>query len=649
MNCFASFTKKFFSLVATIAISATISACGPSSETPEAPDTAAPRVSKLGEYQGYSEPVYDGYERSSVYVPTRDGTRLAMDIYRPTKNGVVEEEPLPVIWTHHRYTRARERDGKVYHIANTSLDLPGWELAKIISYGYVAASVDVRGAAASFGERRDYFPPEEARDAYDVTEWLAEQPWSDGNIGMYARSYLGITQYFAAAESPPHLKTIFPAMSFADSYQETWPGGVYAGQALEVWGHAQNPPAEDYEKAGESVMPVDNDPERVLLKQARAEHQQGWDFVNTLRSTPFRDSLDKTGVAFHEERSVISRYKEINEWGGSIYHRTGWYDGFTSGPFFLNASLDVPQKMVIGPWFHDDHYELNVDIEHVRWYDYWLKGIDNGIMDEPAIHYYTMGAPKESAWQSTDVWPLENQQITAFYFDATKSGSVESVNDGTLIASMPAEGGTDDLAVDYSATLGEYGRLIGSITNKARSCPVEDCDLDLAYPDLHETMDEKSLTYTTTPLDSDVELTGHPVIHLYLSASQPDADVLVYLEEVHEDGFSQYVTEGKARISHRKTQDSPYNRLGLPWHRSYAEDVEPLPVGETAELAFDLLPISNIFDKGHRIRVTVSGADKDSVEPVQLPQAPVVTVHRGADQASYISLPVIPAEIEKTH
>ncbi len=600
------------------------------------------RISQLGEYRGYSEPQYDGYDRSSVYVPTRDGTRLAMDIYRPTKDGVVEEEPLPVIWTHHRYTRARIRDGEVYHIVNTSLSLPGWDLAKVISYGYVAASVDVRGSAASFGERRDWFPPEEARDAYDVTEWLAAQPWSDGNIGMYARSYLGITQYFAAAEAPPHLKAIFPAMGFVDSYQEAYPGGVYAGLAFEVWGRNQNRPPAEYARRAASVAPVDADPDGVLMAAARSEHQRGWDFVGTLRSTPYRDSPDPTGAPFHLERSVITRYQDINQWGGAVYHRTGWYDGFTSGPFFLYANLRVPQKMVIGPWFHDDHYELNVDIEHVRWFDYWLKGIDNGIMDEPAIHYYTMGAPPGEEWRSTETWPLPDQQLTTFYFASDKSASIASINDGSLAPETPAATGTDDLTVDYTATLGTYGRQIGSITSNARFCNVEDCGLDRAYPDLRETMDEKSLTYTSPPLESDLEITGHPVAYLWVSATLPDADVLVYLEEVHPDGFSQYVTEGKIRLSHRRTAEPPYNRLGLPWHRSYETDVDELPIGEVAELAFDLLPISNIFDQGNRIRITVSGADQDSVEPLRFSPPPTLTVHREGKRASRIVLPVIP-------
>ena len=159
---------------------------------------AAQKISRLGEYSGYSEPIYDSSVRSSQYVTMRDGTKLAVDIIRPTRNGQVHTDPLPVIWTHHRYTRARVRNDTLYTILDWMPYLP-----RVMSHGYVVAAVDTRGGGASFGTQQGFFGREEAGDAYEITEWLAAQPWSDGNIGMYGRSYLGITQYFAASEAPP--------------------------------------------------------------------------------------------------------------------------------------------------------------------------------------------------------------------------------------------------------------------------------------------------------------------------------------------------------------------------------------------------------------------------------------------------------------
>ena len=153
----------------------------------------------------------------------------------------------------------------------------------------------------------------------------------------------------------------------------------------------------------------------------------------------------------------------------------------------------------------------------------------------------------------------------------------------------------------------------------------------------------------------DVELTGHPVVHLWVTSTAADGDFFVYLEEAEETGGgrnrgagqkheSHYITEGKLRASHRALSEPPYDYLGLPYHRSFAEDIVDLPGGAPVELIFDLLPTSNIFDKGHRIRVTVTCADKDSTQTPELSPAPTVSVYRNADYASYIVLPIIPVD-----
>ncbi len=144
------------------------------------------RVSRFGEYKGYSQPVYDGWERTSFYIPVRDGTRLAVDLFRPTRGSIgggVETEPLPVVWTANRYRRAVVEEGKLY----TWPEMEPW-VGELIRHGYVAAVVDVRGSGASFGRFQGMFNRQETEDSYDVTEWLGTQPWSSGKVGMFGRS-----------------------------------------------------------------------------------------------------------------------------------------------------------------------------------------------------------------------------------------------------------------------------------------------------------------------------------------------------------------------------------------------------------------------------------------------------------------------------
>ena len=155
--------------------------------------------------------------------------------------------------------------------------------------------------------------------------------------------------------------------------------------------------------------------------------------------------------------------------------------------------------------------------------------------------------------------------------------------------------------------------------------------------------DAKSLTYTTLPLSTSVEVTGHPVAHLWVTSSSDDGDFFVYLEEVDPYGYSHYISEGMLRGSHRALAQAPYKYMGLPYHRGFQEDITPLPQGQPVELVFDLLPTSNIFDEGHRIRIRIVSADADNFLTPKYDPAPTVNIHRSKSNASYVTLPIIPA------
>jgi len=582
------------------------------------------RVSRFGEYQGYSEPLYDEWVRVSQYVPVRDGTRLAVDIFRPAVDGTPVDDPLPVIWTFHRYHRARvDRAGKL----TTILDQAP-ELEMMLRYGYVVAAADVRGGGASFGTRDGEFTRQEALDAYDLTVWFAAQPWSNGKIGMYGLSYLAITQYTAASTQPPHLEAIFPMMAMFDLYSFVYPGGVLNEDFLLSWG-------------GNTILldkilpaaPVDDDPDGALRDEAMAEHRDNANIYTMATENPFRDSRVNTGErTLFAELSPSSYIDAINDSGVAIYHLGGWFDMYPRDALTWFANLTVPQKIVMTPWSHNGKGGFDLATEHLRWFDYWLKGIDNGIMDEPPIVYRVMGAPRASAWRTATEWPLPQTQPTAYYFHPGPSGSVQSANDGLLIAEPPAAGDSADAyTVDYSTTTGETTRWTDGYGG------------GYGYPDMRAN-DEKSLTYTTLPLAADLEITGHPVVHLWVESTASDGDFFVYLEEVDQRGRSTYISEGVLRASHRATAEAPWSTLGLPFHRSFESDISPLPDGTPVELVFDLQPTSNIFDAGNRLRIAVTGADADTFLTPQLDPPPTVTIYLNADYPSHIVLPVIPAE-----
>ena len=593
-------------------------------------DGVSARVSALGRYDGYSEERFGDGVTTSCYVEMRDGVRVAVDIFRPTSDGAPVEEPLPAIWTHARYHRAAlTEEGEVATCIRVEHD---WMLP-VVRHGYVAVTVDARGCGASFGVCAGQFSAAETRDAHDVTEWIAAQPWCNGKIGMFGRSYLGITQYFAATQAPPHLETLFPEMASFDLYAYAYCGGVFRATSRFDWQQLvsnldQSVPTLWRGDYLGPVAPVDGDDDGELARAARREHRENPNWYRMLAGSPYRDSVDAiSGECLYETRSANTYRTLIEKTGIPIYHLAGWYDMFPRDTLLWWRNLDNPQKVVIGPWFHVDRQGLDDDAEHLRWYDHWLKGIDNGVMDEDPIHYWTLDAKEGEEWRSTSTWPLPNAQRVDFYLGAGPSGRSVSVNDGVLTREIAEGSGHDDYIADYTATTSLVNRWAN-----ASGGPT-------GYPDMSEN-DAKGLTYTSEPLDEDIEVTGHPIAHLWVSTDRDDCAFYAYLEDVHPGGYSQYVTEGVLLGSHRKLCEAPWDNLGLPYHSGLEADVGPMPE-EPVELEFDLHPTSKRFPRGHRIRVTITCADRDNDQVPEYDPPAAVRVYTGRDRCSKIELPVV--------
>ncbi len=584
---------------------------------------AVDRVSTLGRYEGYSEAVYDGWVRTSQYVTVRDGTRIAMDIFRPTKKGVLHEEPLPAIWEHRRYQRASIDENGVIH---SQLDRQDHPMRKVVPRGYIFAVAAVRGSGASFGTRVDATPPQESLDAYDITEWLAAQPWCGGSVGMYGISYSGTAQFMAASTSPPHLKAIFPEMAMFDLYDFCYPGGIFRYHFMQRW--AEQARALDLHQARKAA-PVDEDKDRALLKQAVQQHRDNFD-LERIAKAGHRDMAFAGPGQVYLANSPSTYIEGVRASKVAIYQRAGWFDMYPRDMLLWFCNLDDPKKIAIGPWNHYQSQGVDRGTEMLRWFDYWLKGIDNGIMDEPPIVYCVMDAPKDKMIRWAQQWPLPQARPTEYYFCGGPSGSIESANDGLLsggessFARTALESGVDVYTVDYTTTSGSKTRWMPG--------PPQ-------YPDMARN-DRKALTYTTEPLARAVELVGHPVVHLWLQCPVDDIDVFVYLEDVDPAGRSTYITDGCLRASHRTLSRAPYDRIGLPYSRSFEEDVTPLS-DEPVELVFDLLPTAQHFKAGHRIRIAVTGADKDSYRQIHRDSVPTIRLLRDAQHRSHVILPII--------
>ncbi len=237
----------------------------------------------------------------------------------------------------------------------------------------------------------------------EIIDWIAAQPWSDGNIGMYGDSQQAMVQFTAASAGNPHLKAILPAASQVDIYQAVeYPGGVYnkAFAALV----ASTIPFLD-----QLATPVDSDPNGILLAQARDSRKDTFTtqtVVEHATEYPFHDSLTADGTPTWEAMDLYQLIGRINQTHTAVYMTVGWYDIFTADMFYWYTNLSVPKRLTVRPTDHSQVSaslsDLDYGVEALRWFDYWLKGIDNGIMDEAPIHYYAQDRSKNGIWQTSD-------------------------------------------------------------------------------------------------------------------------------------------------------------------------------------------------------------------------------------------------------
>lgn len=612
------------------------------------------RVSSFNEYRGYSKEIYDGYVRQSDYLSLSDGTKLAYDLLLPAKGDDAAEEPMPVLFSFTTYLRAFNmvRDGKVIDNEIVHLNpikkafiwlranivkngnifdqafMNKW-VRKMLKHGYAVVVVEQRGTGASEGLANPIFQFW-ADDADEVLNWIAAQPWSNGKIGMFGESSLAIAQYAAASTGNSHLRAIFPVSASFDMYNAVmYPGGIFNTAFAKMFSFATD--LLEY-----MAVPVDSDRDGARLKEILENRQKTVSLSKgarmTIEKAPYRDSdsIHPKGTRMWYDLGLYSLLDKINRSKIPVYNATGWFDIFTRDAILWHNNLKERRKLSIKPVSHyalgESNRELNFDTEAHRWFDYWLRGIDNGIMEEPAVHYFVMNVSENSAWRTAPKWPLQDEQRTRFYFSS--DGSSEQ---GLLTTRKSTSNDAfDAYTVDYSTTSGVNSRWNSVIQ-------------EMDYPDM-ALNDRKAITYTTAPLEDDREITGHPVVHLFIVTQARDIDFFVYLEELDSRGQSTYITEGCLRASHRALGRAPFNNGELPFHRSFKEDLKSLPPGKPVELTLDLLPTSRLFRRGNRIRIAITCADADSFKTPVLSPAPAVHILRNGRYASFVELPIVPSK-----
>ena len=544
-----------------------------------------------------------------VRVPMRDGVTLSTDVYLPSKEGA-----FPTMLVRTIYDNQSEKN---------MVTAKGF-----LDEGYAVAMQDCRGRFDSHGEFNPYY--QEAEDGYDTQEWIGSQSWCDGNIGMFGGSYVGYTQSLTAPLRSKYLKAMVPTVSQQDNFGH-W--RVDGPLQLHVAMNFINMAGRTMQMGPRSLIDSEEFYRRLPLISA----------LDDIADVPFYRACveHNTYDDFWKGNSLRYVYNEIDT---PAYIVTGWYDNLVHEGFKLYRgwsqearSRDARQlsKLLVGPWLHgpvgepapgpiDFGSAAKIDFvkEQVRWNDRRLKGVDNGIDDEPPVRIFVMG---ENVWRSENEWPLARTNYTNYYLHG--QGSANSLlGDGVLNESAPGDEPSDSYTYDPDDPVWTLGGQIMAIQET------------IAGPQDRRPVERRSdvLVYSTSPLESDIEVTGPVSLTMYASSSATDTDFTGTLVDVHPDGKAIIITEGLLGVRYRKS----------------IEETTPITPGKVYELNVDMWETSNVFKAGHCIRLEISSSNFPRFErnlntgkhsafdsDMQLAHQ---TIFHDSNGPSHLVLPIIP-------
>ena len=556
--------------------------------------------------------VYSVVVEDDVEVEVRDGTILRADIYRPDDAGT-----YPTLLLRTPYSKNQE-----------TLIEQGHKLAE---RGYVVVQQDTRGRYRSDGE---FMPAllvaehKDADDGYDTVEWAATLPWSTGKVGTFGISYNAWTQWELAYKRPPHLVAMFPSAIAANLLDRELSGVLRLGRSLWWTMNTLAPDARRRQGIRSGPTTVE-EAHRLFVERDRSK----WMWFLPLAEIP-EDALRDMGKHWRswlEDHAVdnIGHLEQHQHISVPALTTTGWYDQQIGAIRQFNGMRENGmtelarngQRLMIGPWSHTIDFSSSkvgaVDfgpeavLDYIQmtddWFRYWLKGEPTGVDEWPPVQIFVMGA---NSWRGESEWPLTRADYTDYYL---RTG-------GTLTPQPPA----DEHGDSY-----DYDPRDPVMTLFSPVCQQEPHD--------QRALDGRSdiLAYQSAPLEDAIEVTGHVVVHLWATSSARDTDFIVKLMDVWPDGFLQELCHGIVRARYRDSFTSP-------------SLIEP---GRAYEYSIELLPTSNLFRRGHRIRLDVSSSDfpnfdrnhntgGDDYKEAMLVSAKQ-TIHHDWLRPSRVTLPVI--------
>jgi predicted acyl esterase len=546
-------------------------------------------------------PSYGIVVEKDVDVPMRDGANLKADVFRPDDAG-----KFPAILNLGPYQK-----DKLWIPPETLEEKPNpymnWETVNPqwwVPQGYAAVRVDGRGSGKSPGQCEPWSLAE-AIDFYDAIEWAAAQPWCNGKVGLSGISYFAINQWFVANLQPPSLRAIIPWEGFADLYRDALFHGGILSLFMSNWFTAH-------------LM-------HHLVGRASQQLPNAWQ-VNTLHFW-LSNNLDSgafRGAQAQWDRITVPMLS-VGNWSGMALHLRG-----NTEAFMRAASKHKKLRIQAGTHVHPFYTEEGRR-DQLRFFDHWLKGIDNGVMQEPPVKLAIRKGRDEIEWRHEQEWPLARTQWTRFYFDLSQPAPTA----GALVAANPSARSSRT----YAATsLGSMG------STSAASSQVMGGGIKPGM----------GVAFETPPLPHDVEVTGPVAARLWVSSSSEDMDLFLTLRNIDPDGNEILetgqqgtpvpVAKGWLRVSHRELDE----QLSLPY-RPYHKHTRRLYLkpGEIVPVDVEIWPTSMVFKQGHRIRLDVQPRDGVGSQSYMHYHADyntgTNTIYSGGDKESYLLLPIVPS------
>ena len=567
-----------------------------------------------------------------VEVPMRDGVCLRADIYRAES-----DQQLPVLLQRTPYGKGFAQIPFAFMAAEQ---------------GYAVVIQDTRGRWSSDGE--NYPLIYEKEDGYDSLSWIEQQSWSNGKVGMYGGSYVGYTQWAAAVTHHPALKTIIPAVTFCNPYEMMYSGGALSLGIAVSWGLMAQAQMEIERLRGNDTKAVQI--EKARLWEQLIEQVDGMAQKKTFHHLPLKDLplIGEAGITpffkdllQHPQPDVYWQRVACSPEEVKIpaLYIGGWYDIFiasTLRDFSQIRSMAQDewvrnqQKLIVGPWIHGAFEGLNGEVDfslqaswilvlpdetQLRWFDYWLKGDENGMLEEAPVRIFVMG---ENRWRDENEWPLARTHYVPYYLHS--SGVANTLNgDGSLSPIPPVEEPVDTFVFDPRNPVPTRG---GGLCCWQAALPpgaYDQREIE-ARPDV--------LVYSTPPLETDLEVTGSIQVNLWAASNAPDTDFTAKLVDVGPDGYARNIQDGIIRARYRQEGQ-----------------ISPLEAAKAYIFKIDLAATSNLFKAGHQIRLEISSSnfprfDRNTntgyptSESSQLVPALQTIIH-DADHPSHILLPVI--------